>query len=437
MKRNSHTHGFGGTAGLVALFFFILQSISFAGVAVSPLQQVVDVKPGKKATFSITLTNNKRNSQTSPCPVRMEVLDFAVSDTGQLSFGQEYKNSRSAAEWIKFSENEFVLAPGESKEMTATVTTPIDADGDYWAAVMVNLGESKKGEKGVQVNLRTASGVFIRVSRRSYTERGSVVDTNIVMPDFNAAGDSSKKDMSEQELYELKQKQTLKVEAKLKNDGLIAISARGKASVYTDDWRRVATIPLHASRRQVLPGDSRWFTGIMAQPLPAGKYNLRVFFASDSTYKRKMTKDVELLISEDLAKVWAKNFVSDDAPSLKFEPQQIELKLNPGRTTASTFQVANQSLSTIVADCRIENDGSNNNWLELRTTDFTLAPNGQHSITCIAKVPSDAKPGEYKWNILVEMEQSGLAGQGRNNVKPYKIPVSVMIDENARVIKNK
>jgi uncharacterized membrane protein len=186
-----------------------------------------------------------------------------------------------------------------------------------------------------------------------------------------------------------------------------------------------------------LPGDSRWFTGVMAQPLPAGKYKLRVFFASDSKYKRKMTKDVEFSISENLAKVWAKNFVSDDKPSLKFEPQQIELKLNPGRMTASTFQVANQSLNTIVADCRIENGGSHNDWLELKTTDFTLAPNSQHSITCIVKVPSDAKPGEYKWTILVEMEQSGLAGREQNNVEPYKIPVSVVIDENARVITNK
>lgn len=428
MKRNSNTRGFGGAAGLVALFFFILQGISFAGVAVSPLQQTVDVKPGKKATFSITITNNKRSAQTAACPIKMEVLDFMVSDNGQLNFGPEFKNPRSASEWIKFEANEFVLEPGESRVMTATVTAPINADGDYWAAVMVNLGESKKGEKGVKVNLRTASGVFIHVARRSYTERGSIIDANIVIPDFNSSDDSSTTDAS---------KQTLKIEAKLKNDGLIAILARGKAYIYSDNWRRIATIPLHANRRQVLPGDSRWFTGVMAQPLPAGNYKLRAFFASDSKYKRKITKDMEFSISPDIANVWAKNFVSDDKPSLKFEPEQIGLNLTPGRMTSANFQVANQSLSTIVANCRVDNAGTKNDWLELKTTDFTLAPNSQHSITCIAKVPSDAKPGEYKWNILVEVESSGLEGQGQDKVEPYKIPVSIVIDKNARVMTNK
>lgn len=436
MKRKSHNCCIRG-AGLIALFLFILQNIGFAGVAVSPLQQTVDVKPGKKTTFSITLTNNKRNTQASPCPIKIEVLDFAVSDKGQLSFGQKYKHPRSAVEWIKFKENEFILAPGESKVMTATVTAPMDTDGDYWAAVMVNLGESKKGEKGVQVNLRTASGVFIHVARRNYAERGEVNDVNITMPVFNSAGNSVNKNASESELYKLKEKQSLKIDAKLKNDGLIAIPARGKAYIYSDDLRRVATIPLHASRRQVLPGDSRWFTGILSQPLPAGQYKLRTFFSSDSTFKRKMTKDVEFSISQDIADAWAKNFTNDSASKLAFSPQQIKLNLNPGRLTSTNLQITNQGTNTIAANCRVENNKTGNNWLELKTADFTLAPNSQSSVSCVVKVPSDAKSGEYKWTILVEMERSGLDSSGKNNAEQYKIPVSIVIDENSRVVTKK
>ncbi|MFA5239254.1 MAG: hypothetical protein WC476_06050 [Phycisphaerae bacterium] len=433
MKRNSPIYGFGGT-WLIALFFFVLQQAALAGLAVSPLQQWVEVKPGKKATFTITLTNNKRDSQTRPCPVRIEVLDFAVSDKGRLAFGQEYKHPRSAVDWIKFKENEFTLEPGESRKTTATVTVPLDADGDYWAAVMIGQNDSMKDEKGVQVKLRTASGVFIHVTRRKYVERGSIIDANVVIPEFDTVGKPAEKIAAEQTAENLKQNQVLKVEAELKNDGLVAFLARGKAYLYSDNWRRIAAIPLHASRRRVFPGDSRWFTGVMAQPLPAGQYKIRVFLASDSKYERQITKDMEFTISEDLASTWAKNFVAEDTQTLKIEPQQIELKLNPGRLTAANFQVANQGLGTIVANCRIESDKSNNNWIELKTTDFTLAPNGCRSVTSLFRIPSDAKPGPHNWTIYVEAERPGLTTQEQNNTEQHKIPVCVVVDENVHNI---
>ncbi|PKL49386.1 MAG: hypothetical protein CVV39_02995 [Planctomycetes bacterium HGW-Planctomycetes-1] len=429
MRRKSQIFCIRG-AGLAALFFFVLQPISFAGLAVSPLQQTVEVKPGKKANFTITLTNNKRNAQTRPCPVRVNILDFTVSDTGQLSFGPENKNSRTAVDWITLDANSFVLEPGESRQVKGTVTAPINADGDYWAAAMVELGKSEKGEKGVQVKLRTASGIFIHVARRNYTERGNITDLNITMPVFDTNGSPAENNLPMSALVKLKEKQSLQVAAKLQNDGLTAISARGKAYVYNDNWRRIAAIPLHSSRRQVLPGDSRWFTGTMPEPLPAGEYKLRTFFASDTKFKRKNTKDIEFTINPDLSDVWAKNFSTESISKLTFEPQSIELKLNPGRITSATMQVTNQGLDTVTANCRIENDGTDKDWLELRTTDFALAPNDRYATSCVVRVPSDAKPGKYNWNILVEMERAGLSSEGQNNTEQYKIPVSIVIDEN-------
>ncbi len=429
MRRKSNIFCIRG-AGLAALFFFVLQPISFAGLAVSPLQQRVEVKPGKKANFAITLTNNKRNAQTRPCPVRVNILDFTVSDTGQLSFGPENKHPRTAVDWITLDANSFVLEPGESRQVKGTVTAPINADGDYWAAAMVELGEPEKGEKGVQVKLRTASGIFIRVARRKYAERGNITDLNITMPVFDTDESFAAENMPSSALMKLKEKQSLQVVAKLQNDGLTAIAARGKAYIYNDNWRRIAAIPLQSSRRQVLPGDSRWFTGTMPEPLPAGEYNLRIFFSSDTRFKRKITKDIEFAISPDLSDVWAKNLSAESISKLVFEPQSFELKLNPGRITSAMMQVTNQGLDTVTANCRIENDGTDKDWLELRTTDFALAPNGQYTTSCVVRVPSDAKPGRYNWNIIVEMERAGLSSEGQENITQYKIPVSIVIDEN-------
>ena len=430
MKRNSIVFSFSG-AGLIVLFFFILQNVAFGGLAVSPLQQEVEVKPGKKATFFITLTNNKRSEQTQPCPVRVNMQDFTVSDKGQLSFGPEYKHPRSAAGWISSEENEIVLEPGESRKVKFTASAPIDADGDYWAAAMIELGNSDSPEeKGVQVQFRTASGIFIHVARRNYTERGSVIEANVNIPKFNTTDNLTEENASEPAPEETRKNQVLEINAELKNDGLVAFLARGKAYIYSDGWRRVATVPLYASRRQVLPGDSRWFTGVMAQPLPAGQYKLRTFFSPDSKYRRKMTKDMEFTISEDAANRWAENFVSDDTQSLKVEPQQIKLQLNPGRTTTANFQISNPSLSTIVANCRVE---GSNDWLELKITDFTLAPNAQRSTACMVKIPSGAQPGQYNWIIHVEMERSGLTDKEQNNIEQSQILVSVVIDENVPI----
>jgi len=421
----------------MALFFFVLQGTGFAGIAVSPLQQWVEVKPGRKTTFSISVSNNARSDKTKSCLVSAKVLDFMVSDNGQLSFGPEYKHARSAADWISFGDEEFVLEPGESRKLKATINAPMDADGDYWAAAMIGLGNDRDGEKGVQVKLRTASGIFIHVARRNYIERGSVIGANIVLPEFVPVGELAEKNIAEQAPDEIKKNQALKINAKLENGGLIAFLARGKAYLYSDGWRRVATIPLYAGRRRVLPGDSRWFTGVMTDPLPAGQYKLRTFFASDSKYRRKMTRDMELTISEELARVWAENFVYDDMQTLAIEPQQIELKLNPGRLTAAKFQVSNQSSGTIVIDFRVEGEELYKDWLEIKRADFALAPNAQRSATCIVKVPSDAQPGEYNWTIYIETERSGLTTQGQDNIEQHQIPVCVVIDENNPTLASK
>ena len=169
---------------MTVLFFFVLPGICFAGLAVSPLQQSVEVKPGRKATFFISLSNNIRTDKTKSLPVSAKVLDFVVSDTGQLSFGPEYKHARSAADWISTEENKTVFEPGESREIKFNVSAPMDVDGDYWAAAMVELGETKEGVKGVQVKFRTASGIFIHVARRNYIERGSIIESNVNIPEF-------------------------------------------------------------------------------------------------------------------------------------------------------------------------------------------------------------------------------------------------------------
>jgi len=411
-------------AALVTLFVFFLQQAVFAGIAVSPVTQHLEVKPGKKATFSITVSNNQRGSSTVATPVKIDILDFIVSDTGALSFGPEFKHARTAAGWITLDANQITLKPGESRTIKGTVTAPLDADGDYWASAMVSLGKPKDGEKGVQVKLRTATGLFIRVARRTHSERGTITDVNVTMPSFEAG--PLKKVLSETDRYRISEKQSLKIGAKLTNEGLISIQAKAKAFIYNEKMKKIATIPLYVSRNNVLPGDSRWFGGIMSQPLPAGTYKLRVVFSSENS-KRQLTKDAELNVSGELADTWAKNTGAENGVSkLEFAPDKIDLSLNAGRNTTSSFQIKNVCLNTIAANCKLENSG--HDWVELKTTDFTLSPNSTTSMPCSIKVPADAKSGIYKWTAIIEMEESGLEDSSNKRTVQYNVPITVTIN---------
>lgn len=434
MKRNSNVTRCTPAALLLSILL-ISSTDALAGMAVSPLQQWVTVKPGKQASFSITVTNTVRSPDTPPCIVSVSLVDFAVSPQGKLSFGAHLKHDRSAVEWITFNAGEFMLEPGESKEIKATVSAPTNADGDYWAAYMVKLVNPDEHQQGVRVNLQTASGIFVHVARRNYIERGSVIDANIVTPQFGQQEILGGESAWDQTAQESQEKRALKINAELKNDGLVAFIADGKAFLYSGKWRRAASIPLYTSRRRIFPGHTRVFTGIMSQPLPAGQYKLRVFFDFDSKYGRKITRDMELSISEELARQWTENFKFNDVQALEIEPQEIELVLTGGRFTTSRFLISNEGLYTVAVRCWLQCDGLLQGWLELKSPEFTLAQNMRRNVVCSVRIPRGAEPGQYNAIINAEVERSGLTVKGKSNVELHKIPIRVVVTKSVAVNK--
>ena len=424
-------------AALLTSFFLTFPCEVIAGMAVSPLQQWVTVKPGKQATVTVTVTNTNRGPETKPCTISVEVVDFTVSPQGKLSFVKEARHSRSAVDWLHFDTRPFVLQPGESKKLEGKVSAPARADGDYWAAVMVKLGNTQESEGNVAVRLQTASGIFVHVARRNYIERGTVIDANVVLPEFAPGGNSAEESAWNQTSEEIQKKQVLKVNAELENDGLVAFLANGKANLYSENWRRVASIPMYTNRRRIFPTHSRRFTGVMSQPIPAGKYKLRLVFeptssrngSSTTKHSRKITKDMELVVSDDLAQQWSKNFTDDGIQILDVKPQELNLSLNPGRFTTKRFQAISQGLSTVSVRCRIEADGQIRDWVALKSADFALAANTRRSVLCWVRIPPDAEPGRYCGTICVEAERSGLTAQHADNIEVQKIPIAIVISE--------
>ena len=422
----------------IAVVFVLIASSALsvdaiAGMAVSPLKQWVEVKPGEEAFFSVTVTNANKGSETGPCTIYADVVDFTVSPQGQLSFGQEYKHGRSAVPWISLDASESVLEPGQSKELKGKVSAPASADGDYWAAIMLTLGNSKNQKTNVHVILRTASGVFVRVARRNYIEQASITDVNVSLPRFAPEKDVPEESARQQASQEDKTDRALKINALLKNDGLVAIEPNGKVFLYAGKSRRIGYIPLYASRRQILPGHTRWFTGVMPQPLAAGRYSVRVFFDSGSKYGRTRTRDLEFSVSRELATQWAQNFKGDDGQILELNPRKIDLALNSGRFTVTKLLIANTGSGTVSVRCRMQNDQLQESWMKLDCSEFALAPNARRNIVCAVRIPTDAQPQDYNATIQIEVERSGLTSQTESNITLREIPVHILVSKHIRI----
>ncbi|MHC4789663.1 MAG: hypothetical protein ACYS8K_10750, partial [Planctomycetota bacterium] len=220
-------------------------------MAVSPLEQWLVVEPGRVSELSLTVKNVARQPQAPAQPVSIQVVDFAVSADGTLSFGEQFAHDRSAVPWIALDETEFVLEPDQGVQLKGAVRVPAGADGDYWAAVLVTLGNPNR-EGQVRVVLRTACAVFVRVERFNHVARLDIADLSVALPQFGPSDDASR----------------LAITADTGNEGVISFKASGRAAIYNEARQQVASVPLHARRRRVLPGHRRHFTGLLPSPLP-------------------------------------------------------------------------------------------------------------------------------------------------------------------------
>jgi hypothetical protein len=370
-------------------------SLAYAGVSVSPMQQTIEVKPGHEEEFRITLNNVLRTQDQKPQTMRVEIVDFSVSLDGTNLFGEEYKGERSAAKWVTLDTNELTIKPGELREIKGTISAPYQADGDYWCAIMLSQ-PPREGAGQIRVALRTASGIFVRVARRDYVERFFVENAHVSLPRFDVdPAVSYSKPAGADVVSATESSHEFEITAEVTNRGVIRFSALGTATIYLDGRRRVASIPMHSHRRSILPGHSRRFSGVMADPLPAGKYVARTVFESDSEKGRKVTTAIPFEIGPDLAAQWAARKLIEKPASLAIDPGKIQHTLTPGRFTSASVSLSNNEASTVGVRCKFSSESQIKEWVEIKPDSLTLAPATKRSLNCYIRIPKAAQPGDY------------------------------------------
>ncbi|MFO8008725.1 MAG: hypothetical protein R6V05_13420 [Candidatus Brocadiia bacterium] len=363
----------------------------------------------------MTLRNVPRGQNPRPAEVNLSVVDFAVSPEGTLSFGPETAHARSARSWVGLDADHHILLPGEKKVIRGRVEAPYDADGDYWAAVMVTLG-SRRRQEGVNVVLRTASGLFVRAVRRNHVARPALGNVAVRLPEFPAEQAGEPQD---------EQADCLRVVAQVTNRGVVGFLARGTATIYRDGWRKVASMPLHARRSRVLPGHRRRFVGVLPDPLPTGDYTIRCVIEPGSAAGRKAFGEAAFTIEPELAAVWKRERVGEGPSGLAVEPQDVEVSLDPGRFTTAVLSVSNRGSSTMQVRCRLEPGSLPAAWAVLEPADFSMGPGMRRSVVCRLSVPPGAEPGSRRGAVAVEAVCAGLVNDEQRELRVVPLSLSV------------
>jgi hypothetical protein len=320
-----------------------------------------------------------------------------------------------------------VLEPDQVRLVKGRVYAPRGTDGDYWAALLVTPVEPVQ-ENGISVILRTASALFVRVQRRNHVERLNVREVEVALPDLGpqvlsvAGGDAGQAGASDDD-------RSLKIHADVENTGPVSCTASGKAHLYLSGIRKVASIPLHARSRRVLPGESRRFIGVLPAPLPAGEYSLRVIFKSDSQDGQKGYREVHFTVDGQTAQLWKEFYerggASQTRSGLAVNAEALTLNLQPGRFTTAAIPISNGGGGTMQVTCRLNGEAIQNGWLSLDQAAFTLEPSMRRSVLCRIAVPENAQPGDYAGNVVFEAEVACLADRPGTEVST--LPVRILV----------
>jgi hypothetical protein len=123
------------------------------------------------------------NRGESPVPVTVQKRNFTGSPDGTLQF--QAKAPYSASNWVDVRPANFMLAPGRSQWVTATITVPPRPEpGDHQVA-FVFLVPAGQSSANVKINRGVATPVYITVPGSS---NNAVTVSDLKAPGFSTSG---------------------------------------------------------------------------------------------------------------------------------------------------------------------------------------------------------------------------------------------------------
>ena len=167
---------------MVAICFTMAQSLALA-----PAQIVQDFKPGVPFEYSLSLENKGGEA----AELHVQITDFWYGSKNEKLFNAPGTSPRSAANWIQFVPETFVVPAGGSQKMKAIITPPADARGGYYAVLFVEskpapTNERTEDGKRVFTNMRIGCLVLL-TAKDTEAYNVSLDDVKLTPPSDNQA----------------------------------------------------------------------------------------------------------------------------------------------------------------------------------------------------------------------------------------------------------
>lgn len=225
------------------------------GVDVDISRVELSTQPGGTLNGSVKAINSGQIGE-APLAVNAYFSDFLLPQSGTAKFMSPGSSSNSLASWVRFTPDNFSLAPKVEQQVKYTIQVPPDAKpGLYWGVLFFHSDDKSRAQlnttKGVTLNYLVDVGQIIYVQVGSPKLEGKM---SALAASFEGG--------------------RVNVSATVKNTGNSLIRALGRAQVRDKTGKVLLTLPVGES--VALPGYSRNFEGQAEGALPPGEYQVLV-----------------------------------------------------------------------------------------------------------------------------------------------------------------
>lgn len=159
--------------------------IDTKGVSVSPAHFHLNMKPGQVKSYKIKVNNDTEGKQE----FKVTSYDFNMNGKGKSAFIAPGTGKYSLSKWMNISPTFFEINPGETKEISFTISIPNDSTGNRaaWSIIMIEqakprteLAPAQRGSGTVALGVvpTYAFGVFV------YQNPPTVKTENVEITDF-------------------------------------------------------------------------------------------------------------------------------------------------------------------------------------------------------------------------------------------------------------
>jgi len=238
-------------AGLLVLLAATAQTAPIV-LSVSPAIVSMEVQRGKTQEIDVTVGN----LGDSDLEMHAAAMDLALTPTGAAMPVKASNSAHSCASWLSLTPESFVLAPGQTQVVQATLRPPMNARGGAYGVIAIRAKtQARAGAGATRVEVVGTTGTVLMLTVKGPGRVRGSLGSGRARVTQRADGP--------QVAFSLE----------VRNQGDVHLRCSGAVTVFSPAGRVVGRANLQAGTGTVLPGGVRRLTALWRpRKTPPGAY---------------------------------------------------------------------------------------------------------------------------------------------------------------------